>query len=53
MHVRIIAFNDFHGNIKAGEGSSSNPGVARFATRIIGWLQSRRAARRLVFGGAV
>ncbi|MCP5279935.1 MAG: bifunctional metallophosphatase/5'-nucleotidase [Thiobacillus sp.] len=32
--VKIIAFNDFHGNIKAGEGSSSNPGVARFSTRI-------------------
>jgi 5'-nucleotidase len=32
--VKLIGFNDFHGNIKAGEGSSSNPGVARFATRI-------------------
>ena len=32
--VKLIAFNDFHGNIKAFEGSSSNPGVARFATRI-------------------
>jgi len=32
--VKLIAFNDFHGYIKPGEGSSSNPGVARFATRI-------------------
>jgi 5'-nucleotidase len=32
--VKLIAFNDFHGNIKAFEGSWSNPGVARFATRI-------------------
>ena len=34
LKVKLIAFNDFHGNIKAGEGSSSNPGVARFSTRI-------------------
>ena len=34
LKVKLIAFNDFHGYIKAGEGSSSNPGVARFATRI-------------------
>lgn len=34
LTVKLISFNDFHGNIKAGEGSSSNPGVARFATRI-------------------
>ncbi|MCU7375552.1 5'-nucleotidase C-terminal domain-containing protein [Paucibacter sp. O1-1] len=34
LKVKLIAFNDFHGSIKAGEGSSSNPGVARFATRI-------------------
>lgn len=32
--VKLIGFNDFHGTIKSGEGSSSNPGVARFATRI-------------------
>ncbi len=32
--VRIISFNYFHGNIKAGEGSASNPGIARLATRI-------------------
>jgi 5'-nucleotidase len=34
LQVKLIAFNDFHGYIKAGEGSSSNPGVARFSTRI-------------------
>jgi 5'-nucleotidase len=34
VQVQLISFNDFHGYIKAGEGSSSNPGVARFATRI-------------------
>jgi 5'-nucleotidase len=34
LKVKLIAFNDFHGNIKAFEGSSSNPGVARLATRI-------------------
>ncbi|WP_323001906.1 bifunctional metallophosphatase/5'-nucleotidase [Denitromonas sp.] len=34
LTVKLIGFNDFHGTIKAGEGSSSNPGVARFATRI-------------------
>lgn len=32
--VKVIGFNDFHGYIKGGEGSSSNPGVARMATRI-------------------
>ena len=31
LKIKLIAFNDFHGNIKSGEGSSSNPGVARFA----------------------
>lgn len=41
--VKLIGFNDFHGNIKAGEGSSSNPGVARFATRI----KELKAANRL------
>jgi 5'-nucleotidase len=41
--VKVIGFNDFHGNIKAGEGSSSNPGVARFATRI----KELKAANRL------
>jgi 5'-nucleotidase len=34
LKVKLIAFNDFHGYIKSGEGSSSNPGVARFSTRI-------------------
>jgi len=34
LTVKLITFNDFHGYIKAGEGSSSNPGVARFSTRI-------------------
>lgn len=34
LKVKLIAFNDFHGYIKPGEGSSSNPGVARFSTRI-------------------
>lgn len=34
IKIKLIAFNDFHGYIKAGEGSSSNPGVARFSTRI-------------------
>lgn len=34
IKVKLIGFNDFHGYIKAGEGSSSNPGVARFSTRI-------------------
>lgn len=34
IKVKLIGFNDFHGYIKAGEGSSSNPGVARFATQI-------------------
>lgn len=29
--VKVIAFNDFHGNLEA---AGSNPGVARFATRI-------------------
>ncbi|MEN9891226.1 MAG: hypothetical protein RLY78_1521 [Pseudomonadota bacterium] len=32
--VKLIAFNDFHGYVKPFEGSSSNPGVARFSTRI-------------------
>lgn len=32
--VKIIGFNDFHGYIKGGEGSASNPGVARFSTKI-------------------
>jgi 5'-nucleotidase len=34
IKVKLIGFNDFHGYIKAGEGSSSNPGVARFSTKI-------------------
>jgi len=34
VKVKIIGFNDFHGYIKGGEGSASNPGVARFSTRI-------------------
>ena len=34
LTVKLITFNDFHGTIKAGEGSASNPGVARFSTRI-------------------
>ena len=34
VQVQLISFNDFHGYIKAGEGSASNPGVARFSTRI-------------------
>ncbi|MCY4743677.1 bifunctional metallophosphatase/5'-nucleotidase [Pelomonas sp. UHG3] len=34
LTVKLIAINDFHGNIKPFEGSSSNPGVARLATRI-------------------
>jgi 5'-nucleotidase len=34
LQVKLVGFNDFHGYIKAGEGSASNPGVARFATRI-------------------
>lgn len=34
LAVKLIGFNDFHGNVKSGEGSSSNPGVARMATRI-------------------
>jgi len=34
IKVKLISFNDFHGYIKAGEGSSSNPGVARLSTRI-------------------
>ncbi len=34
LRVKVVAFNDFHGYIKPGEGSSSNPGVARLATRI-------------------
>lgn len=34
LSVKLIGFNDFHGTVKSGEGSSSNPGVARFATRI-------------------
>lgn len=34
LTVKLITFNDFHGYIKAGEGSNSNPGVARFSTRI-------------------
>lgn len=34
LKIKLIGFNDFHGNIKSGEGSSSNPGVARFATKI-------------------
>ncbi|HSQ71328.1 MAG TPA: bifunctional metallophosphatase/5'-nucleotidase [Rubrivivax sp.] len=34
LKVKLITFNDFHGTIKGGEGSSSNPGVARFSTRI-------------------
>jgi 5'-nucleotidase len=31
LKVKLIAFNDFHGNLEA---AGSNPGVARFATRI-------------------
>lgn len=34
LKVKLIGFNDFHGYVKASEGSSSNPGVARFATKI-------------------
>ena len=34
LTVKLITFNDFHGTIKAGEGSASNPGVARLSTRI-------------------
>lgn len=34
LTVKLIGFNDFHGNIKSGEGSSSNGGVARLATKI-------------------
>lgn len=34
LKIKLIGFNDFHGYIKASEGSSSNPGVARFATKI-------------------
>ncbi len=43
LTVKLISFNDFHGYIKAGEGSSSNPGVARFSTRI----QALKAANPL------
>lgn len=43
LKVKLICFNDFHGNIKSGEGSSSNPGVARFATKI----KELRAANEL------
>ena len=43
LKVKLITFNDFHGTIKAGEGSSSNPGVARFSTRI----QALKAANPL------
>lgn len=31
LKVKLIAFNDFHGNIEA---AGSNPGVARFATKV-------------------
>lgn len=34
LQIKLIAFNDFHGHIKAFEGSPSNPGMARLATRI-------------------
>ncbi|MFT3735785.1 MAG: bifunctional metallophosphatase/5'-nucleotidase [Rhodocyclaceae bacterium] len=34
LKVKIIGFNDFHGYVKAREGSSSNPGVASFAYKI-------------------
>ncbi len=34
LKIKLIAFNDFHGYIKPFEGSSSNPGVTRFSTRI-------------------
>lgn len=48
--VKLIGFNDFHGNIKAGEGSSSNPGVARFATRIKA-LKDQNALHAVVSAG--
>lgn len=34
LKVKIIAFNDFHGYIKAREGSSSNPGAPSFAYQL-------------------
>jgi 5'-nucleotidase len=34
LTVKLITFNDFHGYIKPFEGSGSNPGIARLATRI-------------------
>lgn len=34
LKVKIIAFNDFHGYIKAREGSSSNPGAPSFAWQL-------------------
>ncbi len=34
LTVKLISINDFHGYIKPFEGSSSNPGVTRLATRI-------------------
>ena len=43
VKVQLIGFNDFHGYIKPGEGSSANPGVARLATRI----QALKAANPL------
>ena len=43
VQVQLISFNDFHGYIKGGEGSSANPGVARFSTRI----QALKAANPL------
>ncbi len=43
VKVQLISFNDFHGYIKPGEGSSANPGVARLATRI----QALKAANPL------
>ena len=43
VKVQLISFNDFHGYIKPGEGSSANPGVARLSTRI----QALKAANPL------
>lgn len=50
LTIKLIGFNDFHGNLKAGEGSSSNPGVARFSTRI-NELRARNPLNAVVSAG--
>lgn len=50
LTVKVIAFNDFHGYIKAREGSSNNPGAGSFAFKV-GELRAANPLHALVSAG--